>query len=137
MWGYCSLTPVFSAAAQIAAMEAKLASMQKRSNRTPTPEREAAEALEDEINRELGELSQGGDQSTSTPTLPESEPPTTAPSKSALPAPVEAKMEPMPPKPVASAASHRPQEARSLARQEAFQRGLASLPAKPAFSSHH
>lgn len=42
-----------SADAQIAAMEAKLAAMQRRPDREPTPERLAADELEAEIRREL------------------------------------------------------------------------------------
>jgi len=114
-------------------MEAKLAAMSKRANRTPTPERAeraAAEALEAEIMKELAE--EGGIKDGSragTPSATEGQ--LASISKEASPAP---------PKETSRSASPPTKRPRkdddpTRIRREEFERGLASLPAKPAFSA--
>lgn len=139
-----------SAAAQIAAMEAKLASMQKRSNRTPTPEREAAEALEAEIQREL----EGGGQGHANEVADEPKPESADGAVSGPTSPVGGTDTPEPEAELGNTVPHtlpadlpvrtavpvptkvaKPRNERSAAREEAFQRGLAGLPKKPTFSS--
>jgi hypothetical protein len=123
-------------------MEAKLASMSKRANRTPTPEpgREA-DALEAEIMQELERAGSGSkvaaESKATTPVEPTSEPPTaptelTEPTEPAEPA-EPAQTETPPAKPD-NMPRPRADDERTRARRAEFERGLASLPSKPTFS---
>ncbi|GMK56682.1 hypothetical protein CspeluHIS016_0305220 [Cutaneotrichosporon spelunceum] len=105
-----------SAEAQIAAMEAKLAALRNRPDRSPTPERVAADELEAEIRRELA--LEGGE------AVPEGGKETHAPSPevgSVLPASPSSPKPPglagLPPKPVAAVEALRPRRDRASPRR--------------------
>ncbi|KAL1412784.1 hypothetical protein Q8F55_000532 [Vanrija albida] len=126
-----------SAAAQIAAMEAKLATMAQRPGRSPTPERAEAEALEAEIQRELGAeavAAASAAASAQASAEPSPQPDARPPADD-----TEASERPKSPSPPPRSAPDST-NTRAAARAEpfqtaAFQRGLASLPKKPTFSS--
>ncbi|WOO82325.1 putative RNA-binding protein 18 [Vanrija pseudolonga] len=136
-----------SAAAQIAAMEAKLATMAQRPGRSPTPERAEAEALEAEIQRELALGAEAAASASAGASAETSAEPSPLPDDARLPAdnpdkpdtdgaaPPKSTSTSPPPRSAPDTSSSRAGGARTEPFQSAaFQRGLASLPKKPTFS---
>ncbi|TXT10881.1 hypothetical protein VHUM_02386 [Vanrija humicola] len=127
-----------SAAAQIAAMEAKLASMAQRPGRSPTPERAEAEALEAEIQRELALATDAAAPASAGASAETSAEPSPLPEPDAQHPPDKPDSDAAPPKPTSPPPRAPPGNGRAGTRTEpfqsaAFQRGLGSLPKKPTF----